>query len=92
MQEHVEQLLRENPDYWCPQQFNNQMNPFMHEGTTGPEIWRQVGEIFLTDQIFLALPRRPAPRSGGRWVKYSLPIKYSLLSLDDRPRDLAAGG
>jgi cysteine synthase A len=41
MQRHVEMLLRENPDYWCPHQFNNQMNPFMHEGTTGPEIWRQ---------------------------------------------------
>jgi cysteine synthase A len=25
MQRHVEQLCRENPDFWCPQQFNNQV-------------------------------------------------------------------
>ena len=51
MQEHVGELLRENADFWCPQQFNNQMTPFMHEGTTGPEIWRQSKEKVPTQPL-----------------------------------------
>lgn len=36
--ERAEELLRQNPDYFMPQQFNNPANPEVHRQTTGPEI------------------------------------------------------
>ena len=36
----AEDLLRKNPDYFMPQQFENPANPEIHRRTTGPEILR----------------------------------------------------
>ncbi|MDY7042342.1 MAG: cysteine synthase A [Chloroflexota bacterium] len=38
----AEELVRENPDYFMPQQFQNPANPAIHVSTTGPEILAQV--------------------------------------------------
>jgi len=35
----AEELVRENPDYFMPQQFENPANPEIHCKTTAPEIW-----------------------------------------------------
>lgn len=37
--EKAEQLAKETPDSFVPSQFENQANPAIHAGTTGPEIW-----------------------------------------------------
>lgn len=37
--EEAERLLRENPDYFMPQQFKNPANPAVHRRTTALEIW-----------------------------------------------------
>jgi len=34
-----EQLARETPNSWIPQQFNNPANPEIHKQTTAEEIW-----------------------------------------------------
>jgi cysteine synthase A len=39
----AEELLREHPDYFMPQQFQNPANPEIHRLTTGPEILRATG-------------------------------------------------
>jgi cysteine synthase A len=36
----AEELARENPESWIPQQFENPSNPEVHRRTTAEEIWR----------------------------------------------------
>jgi cystathionine beta-synthase len=36
-----ERLVRETPGAFRPNQYDNRWNPWAHEQTTGPEIWRQ---------------------------------------------------
>lgn len=43
-QDYAARLAREIPNAWFADQFNNQANPYAHESTTGPELWRQSGE------------------------------------------------
>jgi len=37
--EKAEEILKETPNAWMPQQFNNPANPAIHEKTTAEEIW-----------------------------------------------------
>jgi cysteine synthase A len=37
--EKAEEILKETPNAWMPQQFNNPSNPAIHEKTTAEEIW-----------------------------------------------------
>ena len=40
----AEEILASAPDaYFMPQQFQNPSNPWIHETTTGPEIWQDTG-------------------------------------------------
>src|SRR5579863_1612022 len=41
----AEQLCREHPEYFMPQQFSNAANPEMHYRTTGPELLEQFKQI-----------------------------------------------
>jgi len=41
----AEELCRENPRYFMPQQFSNPANPEMHYRTTGPELLEQLRKI-----------------------------------------------
>lgn len=40
----AEEIMREHPDYYLPQQFENPANPEAHRLTTGAEIIEQVGD------------------------------------------------
>lgn len=49
--EEVQKRTTEDPSIFVPQQFENPDNPKIHYLTTGPEIWRQLGErvdIFIS--------------------------------------------
>src|SRR3954447_21523018 len=42
----AERLVRETPGAFRPNQYGNEWNPWAHEQTTGPEVWRQTaGQI-----------------------------------------------
>ena len=43
--EKAEELLKNNPDYFMPQQFENSANPEMHYKTTGEEIIRDLPDL-----------------------------------------------
>ena len=40
--EKAEELLKANPDWFMPQQFENPDNPRVHYETTAPELWEQL--------------------------------------------------
>lgn len=39
----AEEMIAENPGYFCPQQFNNPANPEIHRQTTAEEVWEATG-------------------------------------------------
>jgi cysteine synthase len=39
----AQEMARENPNYFIPQQFENPANPAVHRRTTAEEIWRDTG-------------------------------------------------
>lgn len=46
----AEELVKENPNFYMPQQFKNPANPEIHRRTTAEEIWRDIGgkvDIFV---------------------------------------------
>jgi len=48
--EKAEQILKENPDFFMPQQFRNAANPRVHSETTAAEIWEDTdgrADIFV---------------------------------------------
>ncbi len=65
------ELVKEIPDSFMPQQFNNPNNPKIHELTTAPEIWRDTnGEI----DIFMAAVGTGGTISGnGKFLKQKNP-------------------
>ena len=74
MLDHLNALLKENPDYWTPYQFESDDNPLAHLTTTAPEIWEQTGGVcdaFVARGTSRRLPRRVRravrePCDGGR--------------------------
>ena len=44
--EKAEELLKNNPDYFMPQQFENSANPEMHYKTTGEEIIKDLPDLY----------------------------------------------
>ncbi len=48
--EEAEKIVKNNPDAFMPNQFENPANPLIHEKTTGEEIWNDTGgnvDIFI---------------------------------------------
>lgn len=78
----AEQLARETPNSWIPQQFENPSNPEIHRKTTAEEIWNDTdGKV----DIFVA-----AVGTGGTitgCVEVIKPRKPSFLAIAVEPKD-----
>ncbi len=78
----AEQLAKETPNSWIPQQFENPANPAIHKATTGPEIWDDTeGKV----DIFVA-----AVGTGGTITgtyEYIKPLKASFSAVAVEPMD-----
>jgi len=78
----AEQLQRETPDSWIPQQFENPANPEIHRKTTAEEIWADTeGKV----DIFVA-----AVGTGGTLTGVSEVLKErrpGFLSIAVEPKD-----
>ncbi len=78
----AEQISKETPNSWIPQQFENPANPAIHSATTGPEIWDDTdGKV----DILVA-----AVGTGGTITgvfEYIHPKKASFQAIAVEPKD-----
>jgi cysteine synthase A len=83
----AEELLRETPNGYTPQQFNNLANPKIHFDTTGPEIWEDTegkADILVsgvgTGGTLTGVSEYIKPRKPGFWTVAVEPATSDVLS------------
>ncbi|MDX6569297.1 MAG: cystathionine beta-synthase [Gaiellales bacterium] len=64
-------LAEETPNAFNPNQYANQANPATHYATTGPEIWKQVGEDL--DHLVVGVGTGGTVTGVGRYLKEQKP-------------------
>ncbi len=78
----AEQLARETPNSWIPQQFENPANPAIHTATTGPEIWDDTdGKV----DILVAAVGTGGTITGT--LEYIRPLKPAFSAVAVEPKD-----
>jgi cysteine synthase B len=81
------QIAAEDPTYYMPYQYGNEMNPRAHYETTGPEILRDLPEI----DIFVAGMGTGGTLTGcGRYLKEKKP-GVKIVAAVPHPGDLVQG-
>jgi len=85
----AEQLLREHPDYYMPQQFANPANAEMHYRTTGPELAEQLERI----DAFVAGVGTGGTISGvGRYLRENLKNRVLIVAVEPKSSPVLSGG
>jgi cysteine synthase A len=78
----AEQLAKETPNSWIPQQFENAANPAVHTATTGPEIWEDTdGQV----DVLVAAVGTGGTITGS--FEYIKPRKASFSAVAVEPKD-----
>jgi cysteine synthase A len=78
----ADEIAQSQPDrYFMPQQFHNPANPAIHEKTTGPEIWRDLGGA--VDVLVCGVGTGGTITGVSRYIKRTQ--KHSLLSVAVEP-------
>ena len=81
------QIAAEDPAYWMPYQYGNEMNPRAHYETTGPEILRDLPEL----DVFVAGMGTGGTLTGtGRYLKEHKP-GVKIVAAVPHPGDLVQG-
>jgi len=84
----AEEILRENPGAWMPNQFANPANPEVHRLTTGPEILAQVPHL----DVFVGAVGTGGTVSGvGQYLKTVAPHVY-VVALEPAESPVLSGG
>src|SRR5437773_10132175 len=78
----AEQLAREIPNSWIPQQFENPANPDVHRKTTAEEIWSE------TDgKVDILISAVGTGGTGTGWYEVIKPRKPSFQAIAVEPKD-----
>ncbi len=84
----AEELLRQNPNAWMPNQFANPANPEVHRLTTGPEILAQVPNL----DIFVAGVGTGGTLTGvGRYLRTAAP-HVRVIAVEPAESPVLSGG
>ena len=85
----AEELVRNNPGYYMPQQFSNPANPEVHYGSTGPELIEQVDRI----DAFVAGVGTGGTISGvGRYLREKLKTQPLIVAVEPKNSPVLSGG
>ena len=85
----AEELVRINPGYFMPQQFNNPANPEIHYASTGPELIEQVDRI----DAFVAGVGTGGTISGvGRYLREKLKHQPLIVAVEPSSSPVLSGG
>src|SRR5271163_1443801 len=85
----AEELVRENPSYFMPQQFSNPANPEVHYRTTGPELMEQLERI----DAFVAGVGTGGTISGtGRYLREHLKNRPLIVAVEPKSSPVLSGG
>ena len=85
----AEELVRNNPGYYMPQQFSNPANPEIHYGSTGPELIEQLDRI----DAFISGVGTGGTISGvGRYLREKLKTPPLIVAVEPKNSPVLSGG
>ncbi|HXW82995.1 MAG TPA: cysteine synthase A [Candidatus Binataceae bacterium] len=85
----AEELVRENPGYFMPQQFANPANPEVHYRTTGPELVEQLERI---DAFVAGVGTGGTITGVGRYLHEHCNNKVLVVAVEPRNSPVLSGG
>ncbi len=85
----AEELVRNNPGYYMPQQFSNPANPQIHYTTTGPELVEQLGHI---DAFIAGVGTGGTVTGVGRYLREHLGNRPLIVAVEPKSSPVLSGG
>jgi cysteine synthase A len=85
----AEELVRENPGYFMPQQFSNPANPEIHYRTTGPELVEQLERI---DAFVAGVGTGGTISGAGRYLHEHCKNKVHVVAVEPKNSPVLSGG
>ncbi|HUY17660.1 MAG TPA: cysteine synthase A [Candidatus Binataceae bacterium] len=85
----AEELARDNPGYFMPQQFNNPANPETHYETTGPELVEQLPRI---DAFVSGVGTGGTITGVGRYLREKLKDGVLIVAVEPQSSPVLSGG
>lgn len=85
----AEELVRDNPTYFMPQQFSNPANPEIHYKTTGPEIAEQVPQI---DAFVAGVGTGGTITGVGRYLHEHMKNRVLIVAVEPKNSPVLSGG
>jgi cysteine synthase len=85
----AEELVRNHPDYFMPQQFSNPANPEAHYAGTGPEL---VAELERIDAFVAGVGTGGTISGVGRYLKEKLTTQPLIVAVEPSNSPVLSGG
>jgi cysteine synthase A len=85
----AEELVRNNPGYFMPQQFNNPANPEVHYADTGPEL---IGQLDRIDAFVAGVGTGGTISGVGRYLREKLNPQPLIVAVEPSSSPVLSGG